>query len=89
MPQISEEKKNKISEQILHYLFTKFPQPMFTADVAKEIARDEEFVKLLLLKLEKEKLIIKVCKNSEGYEYKRRLRWRLSNKMQETYKALQ
>lgn len=89
MPRISEEKKNKISEQILHYMFTKFPQPVFTVDVAKEIARDEEFVKMLLLKMARENLVVKITKNSEGYEYRRRLRWRLSNQMYDTYQALQ
>lgn len=89
MPRISEDKKKKISEQILHFLFVKFPTPMFTVEVAKEIARDEEFVKALLLRLEKERLVVKISKNQDGYEYKKRLRWRLSNNMQETYETLQ
>ena len=89
MPKISLEKINKISEQILNTLFIKFPKPLFTADIAKEIARDEEFIKALLFSLNQKGLILKITKNNEGYEYKRCIRWRLSNKTYETYKNLQ
>lgn len=85
MPQISEQNKEKISEQIISYLFLIFPKQIFTADVAKELARDEEFTKTLLLSLEKKKLVIKVDKNPKGHQYSRRLRWRISNKAYEIY----
>ena len=48
MPRISQQKKDKISEQILHYLFTISPEAKFVSDIGKEVARDEEFVKSLL-----------------------------------------
>jgi predicted transcriptional regulator with HTH domain len=85
MPIISKEKKDRISEQILQYLFQSFPKQMFTSDIAKEIARDEEFIKVMLLDLEKKDLVVRVNKNSEGINYLRRLRWRLSNKVHELY----
>jgi predicted transcriptional regulator with HTH domain len=89
MPQISKEKKEKISEQILFHLFSTFPKQVFTADVAKEIARDEEFVKTLLNDLEKKELVVKIDKNSQGFKYSRRQRWRISNKTYEIYKKHQ
>ena len=89
MPHISNEKINKIIEQVIQFLYTKFPNPLFTSEIAKEVARDEEFMKDLLLLLEKKGLVVKITKNPEGYEYKIRLRWRLSNKAQETYSGLQ
>ena len=89
MPRISEKKRERICEQILHYLFSEFPKPQFTSEIAVEIARDEEFIKILLLELEKKGHLLKITKNPEGYDYKRRLRWRLSNKTQETYSNLQ
>ena len=49
MPRISESKKKKISEQILSYLFLISPKQVFTSNIAKELARDEEFIKKLLL----------------------------------------
>ena len=89
MPQISQQKKDRISEQILHYLFTQSLQSKFTSDIAKEIARDEEFIKSMMLELEKKKLVISIDKNSSGIKYSRRLRWRLSNEAYEAYKKHQ
>jgi len=86
MPQISQQKRDKISEQILHYLFDKSPEPQFTSIVARETARDEEFTKILLQDLEKKKLVVPVKKNPKGTPYTRRTRWRLSNNTFEVYK---
>jgi hypothetical protein len=89
MPIISKEKKDKISEQILHHLFTISPDSRFTSEIATEIARDEEFTKLLLLELDKKKLVIMVNKNQDGTTYLKRQRWRLSNSAFEVYKKHQ
>jgi len=89
MPPISQEKKDKISEQILAYLFNQSPESKFTSTIAKELARDEEFTKKLLIELQKHKLIIKIKKSSSGAEYVKRERWRLSNLTFETYKKHQ
>jgi len=89
MPKISKEKKDKIKEQIVFYLYSIFPKQIFTADIAKELARDEEFVKDLLVELEKKELVVKIKKNSEGIDYTRRLRWRISNKVYDIYQKSQ
>jgi predicted transcriptional regulator with HTH domain len=89
MPKISDQKIEKISEQILFHLFSVFPKQVFTSDVAKELARDEEFMKKLLEKLEKKELVIKIDKNPQGFQYSRRLRWRISNKAYSIYKKHQ
>jgi predicted transcriptional regulator with HTH domain len=85
MPTISKQKKDKIQEQILFYLFSIFPKQVFTSDISKELARDEEFIKYLLKELELKELVIKVDKNSNGETYLKRLRWRLSNKAHQIY----
>ncbi len=85
MPQISNKKKQKIQEQIIFYLFNSFPNPKFITDIAKELARDEEFIKTLVFDLLKKELLIRINKNPKGIKYKKRLRWRLSNKVQEAY----
>ena len=54
---ISEKKKEKISEQILSYLYSINPKSIFTSQIAEEIARDEEFIKNILLNLKKRNLI--------------------------------
>ena len=75
---LSREKTNKISEQILAFLFQKNPQPQFTSYVAKEVARDEEFIKSILKDLKGKNLVIEIKKNPLGMEYSRRSRWKLS-----------
>lgn len=85
---ISDKKKEKISEQILNLLYSISPKPLFTAHIAKEIARDEEFVKRLLLELKNKKLIIEIKKNSKGKIYLKRTRWRLSELVYKTYTNL-
>lgn len=86
---ISSEKKDKISEQILGFLFTISPKPMFTAHIAKEIARDEEFVKTILFELKEKGLISELKKNPAGKEYKKRSRWKLSESSYLAYKNYQ
>ena len=85
MPQISQQKIQKIKEQILFHLYNIFPKQIFISDIAKELARDEEFIKKILFQLEKDELAVKVDKNPKGIKYSRRLRWRLSNKAHEAY----
>jgi predicted transcriptional regulator with HTH domain len=85
MPSISKEKKEKIQEQLIYFLFTIFPKQVFTSDIAKELARDEEFIKKLLLELESKGVLIKIDKNSQGVKYERRKRWRISNETYEIY----
>jgi predicted transcriptional regulator with HTH domain len=89
MPRISEQKIEKISEQIIYHLYSIFPKQVFTSDIARELARDEEFIKRLLINLEKKGLVIKISKNSQGFQYSRRQRWRISNKAHRIYKENQ
>jgi len=86
---ISKQKKDKISEQILAYLFSLHPKPVFTAHIAQEIARDEEFVKDLLMDLKKKNLVLSIKKNPKGIDYLRRIRWKLSRNAYEIYKQNQ
>jgi len=86
MPRISQQKIEKISEQVIYYLYSIFPKQIFTSDIAKELARDEEFMKKILINLEKKGLVIKINKNPQGLQYSKRLRWRISNKAYNIYK---
>jgi hypothetical protein len=86
---ISTQKKEKIYEQILLFLYSVSPKPLFTLNIAEEIARDEEFVKTLLLYLKKKGLVIEVKKNPLGTPYIKRSRWTLSEKAYQIYKIHQ
>ena len=83
---ISEEKKFKIFEQILAYLFSISPKLVFTVEVAKELARDEEFVKRLLLDLKKRGLVSEVKKSPKGKDYLKRSRWKMTEDAYLAYK---
>ncbi len=85
MPLISNQKKEKISEQILHYLFSVSPQAVYTNAIANEIARDEEFTKSLLVELKSKGLVIEVNKNQDGKSLARRQRWILSDAAYKAY----
>ena len=89
MPVISKEKKDKISEQILHHLFAISPSSAFTNAVSREIARDEEFTKAILEELSKKALVVEINKNKDGISYLKRQRWRLSNQAFDAYKKHQ
>jgi hypothetical protein len=86
---ISEQKKEKIHEQILALLYSISPQSLFTLNIAKELARDEEFVKSLLLILKKKDLVIEIKKNPNGLPYLKRSRWKLSDSAYQAYKKYQ
>lgn len=86
---ISKEKQLKISEQILAQLYLSHLKPMFTSHIAREIARDEEFVKKLLLEIKSKSLVVEIKKNPKGKDYLKRSRWKLSNQAYEIYKNRQ
>jgi hypothetical protein len=89
MPQISQKKKDKIQEQILHHLFSISPEATFTNKIAEAIARDEEFTKSLLTDLKSKSLITEINKNPKGSTYTKRQRWRLSNQAYDVYSRKQ
>ena len=82
---LSKEKRDKIAEQILSHLYHSFPKQLFTAELAKEIARDEEFVKNLMFELKDKNLVIALKKNEAGKDFIRRIRWQLSGPAYQAY----
>ena len=86
---ISQQKKDKISEQILAVLYNNFPKQLFTAQIAREIPRDEEFTKNLLKQLWNKNLVSPIRKNPKGITFSRRIKWKLSNKAYDAYKQHQ
>jgi len=89
MPQISDVKIKKIKENILAFLYENSPKALYTVTIARELARDEEFIKKLLQQLEKAALVSRIKKNTKGIVYSRREKWLLTAKAYEAYKTLQ
>ena len=87
--EISAKNKQKISEQILAYLYSINPKAVFTVQIAQEFVRDEEFIKQLLINLKKKGLVVEINKNSKGIVYLKRRRWQLSDKAYIAYKSSQ
>ena len=88
MPKINDKNRQKIKEQILQILFENNLKPLFTANIAEEIIRDEEFVLDLLNELNKEGFLKKINKNIKGKEYLSRRKWILKSKVYSQYKQL-
>ncbi len=86
MSQLSKEKREKIMSNILSLLYSTYPQSKFTAQISREEARDEEFIKRLLIELENKGLIKAIKKNSKGSPYIRRIRWTLTPRAYKIYK---
>ena len=86
---LSQQKKEKIIEQILMFLYNIFPKQPFTAEISREIARDEEFIKKLLFDLKEKDIVTPIRKNPKGISFTRRIKWRLSNKAYDAYKIHQ
>ena len=83
---ISQIKKDKISEQILAFLYLIAPKPEFTSKISAEIARDEEFTKKILFELKLKGLVVEIKKNPLGEPYTRRSRWRLTDTVYNAYR---
>jgi predicted transcriptional regulator with HTH domain len=83
---LSKEKRDKISEQILSLLYHSFPKQLFTAEIAKEIARDEEFIKTLLYDLKDKNLLLSIKKNEKGLNFIRRIKWQLTSEAFKIYR---
>ncbi len=88
MPRINNKNRQKIKEQILQILFDNNLKPLFTANIAEEIIRDEEFVLDLLNELTKEGFLRQISKNVDGKEYLSRRKWTLKSKVYSQYKQL-
>jgi len=82
---LSKDKKEKIAEQILSLLFHSFPKQLFTAEIAKEIARDEEFIKNIMFDLKDKNLVLAIKKNETGKDFIRRIRWQLTSPAYQAY----
>jgi hypothetical protein len=86
---ISQEKKDKIIEQVLSFLYHSFPDHPFTAKIARETARDEEFIKRILFELKEKNLVIPIRQNKKGEIFSRKIKWRLSKKVHDIYSSKQ
>ncbi len=79
MSKISKEKQDKIMSNILATLYERSPRALFITEISRVQARDEEFIKDLLISLKKKGLVEEVKKNPKGVPYIKRKRWKLTD----------
>ena len=82
-------KKERIYEQIFLYLYRIYPKNPFTAEIAREVIRDEEFIKKILFELKDKNLIIALRKNSKGVVFTRKIKWKLPTQIYDIYHSKQ
>ena len=85
MSKISDEKKEKIKEEILRVLYEIYPEFKYTYQISDLVLRDDEFT-LNLLKELKELNLVTCIEESKGGNIKRK--WELNNLAYEKYKEL-
>ena len=83
MSRISAEKFQRIAEAALGVLVEKYPLPLTTRAIARELARDNEFAGKILRFLEEKKLVERA-----GKGYARWVKWRLTPAAAKQYKAM-
>lgn len=88
MSKLSEDKLKKIKEQILMELYHQGLKPLFTAELASILVRDEEFVKRLLSQLKKDGLVKEISKSAIGKDYFKWRRWQLTDRAFEAIQKL-
>lgn len=81
MSRMSERTKEKISSNLLHFLYEEYPHGLSTNILAQNEVRDKEFVLSLLLKLEKKEII-------HNLGHKKKTVWVMTERAYKTYKEL-
>ncbi len=86
MVRLSEKTKLVLKADISSILYENPLRALFTKEIAFELRRDKEFTKALLLGMEKEGLVERIFKNSNGKLYKERIKWRIPEMVLKMYK---
>jgi len=85
MSKVSNEKKEKIKEEILRIVYENYPSFLYTFQIADNIIRDDEFILSLLNEL-KNKNLVHCIQETKGFNIKRK--WGLKREVYEKYKEL-
>ena len=86
MSKLSQKTKELLMNEINSILYYDAPiNGMFTKQIADKLIRDKEFVKDLLLDMEKKGWVRKIKKNKRNYNYMSRRKWILSDEVRELF----
>lgn len=85
MSKVSNEKREKLKEELLRIIYENYPGFLYTYQVAEFLIRDDEFVLDLLNEL-KNKNLIMCLEETSGDNIKRK--WGLKKEVYEKYREL-
>ena len=85
MSKVSDEKKEKLKEEVLRVVYESYPTFLYTYQVADSLIRDDEFI-LDLLKELKGNNFLTCLEETTGNNIKRK--WGLKKEVYEKYKEL-
>ncbi len=77
MTRLRSETRGLLKDDVIAVLYDVSPKSLFASEIALELRRDKEFVKGLLLELEKIGVVERVLKGYHGNVYTKRIRWRI------------
>ena len=86
MSKISPNTINLLKDDIISILYENNLKPLLTIEIAKELRRDKEFTKRLLLELKEKGILTQIKKNNKGKEYIKRSKWLIKPDIIQTYK---
>ena len=75
MVKLSSNTVNLLKDDIISILYENNLNPLLTMEIAKELRRDKEFTKRLLIELKEKGVIDQIKKNNKGKDYIKRSRW--------------
>jgi len=88
MSKISFNTINLLKDDIISILYENNLKPIFTIEIAKELRRDKEFTKKLLLELKQKGILNEIKKNNKGKDYIKRSKWLIKPNIINKYNEL-
>lgn len=86
MSKISQKTRESLMNEINSILYYEAPiKGMFTKQIADKLIRDKEFIRDLLLEMERRGWIKKLGINKRNYEYIKRRKWILSDNIKKLF----
>ena len=85
MSKISFNTINLLKDDIISILYENNLKPLLTIEIAKELRRDKEFTKKLLLELKEKGILNEIKKNNKGKDYIKRSKWLIKPDIINTY----
>ena len=88
MSKISNNTINLLKDDIISILFEDQLKPLLTIQIARELRRDKEFTKKLLLELKNKGILNEIKKNNKGKDYLKRSKWLIKPDIVNKYNEL-